>query len=64
MHAKHGRHFFGPHPEPLTNSSTYEWFIPDFRRAAAQMPKDLMILNCTPGSALDCFPMVALEDAL
>jgi hypothetical protein len=56
------RHFFGDHPKPLFNRNDYNAFIPPFKRAAktCQVP----IVNATPGSALDCFPMVELADAL
>jgi len=55
-------HFFGDHPEPLHNRSNYDAFLPEFRQAAKRCT--VPILNATPGSALDCFPMVTLEDAL
>jgi len=38
--------------------------VPFFRRAAALLPTDRQIINCTPGSALDCFPFMDLEEAL
>jgi hypothetical protein len=56
------RHFFGDHPKPLYNRSEYDSFIPPFRRAAKSC--NVPIVNATPGSALDCFPMVELADAL
>ena len=64
MHSRNGRHFFGDHPAPLVNALRYEGTVPEFRRAAESLPPGIEIINCTPGSALDCFPMVSLEDAL
>jgi hypothetical protein len=64
MHSRNGRHFFGNHPEPLSNYVRYEGLVPYFQRAAALLPPGIEIVNCTPGSALDCFPMATLEEAL
>lgn len=64
MHSKRGRHFFGDHPEPLSNWMRFETVVPFFRRAAAALSPEVAIVNATPGSALDCFPMMPLEGAL
>lgn len=64
MHSRAGRHFFGDHPAPLSNWMQFETLVPTFRRAAALLPSGIQIINCTPGSALDCFPMMDLEEAL
>lgn len=64
MQSNGKRHFFGDHPEGLSNAGDFRRFIPFFRRAAKLLPKDIEIVNCTPGSALTCFPMARLEDAL
>lgn len=53
-------HFFGDHPEGLRNNTDFRNFITAFRQAGAPVP----IVNATPGSALDCYPMIRLEDAL
>jgi len=53
-------HFFGDHPEGLRNNTDFRGFITAFRQAQAPVP----IVNATPGSALDCYPMVTLEEAL
>lgn len=55
-------HFFGDHPNGLCVSTHYENFIPQFRIAAKDCT--VPIVNATPGSALDCWPRVALDDAL
>ena len=57
-------HFFGDHPAPLHNRSDYNSFVKRFATAAKQLPADVKIVNATPGSALDCFPMQTLEAAL
>jgi hypothetical protein len=65
MQAVDGRkHFFGDHCAGLRNTSNYRNFIQAFERAAKALPAGLEILNATPGSALRCFPMVDLHDAL
>ena len=64
MHTRGPRHFFGDHPEPLSNYMKFETLVPFFSRAAKLLPPSIEIVNCTPGSALDCFPMMALEEAL
>jgi hypothetical protein len=58
------RHFFGDHPPGLTNEADFASFIPPFVRAAAALPAGVSIVNATPDSALTCFPMGALDDAL
>jgi hypothetical protein len=55
------RHFFGNHPAPLSNFATFETFIGNFRKSARTLPKHIKIINCTPGSALKCFPFGTIE---
>ena len=66
MRRVHGRsHFFGEHPEPLGVSSPYALFIEAFAAAAGWLrDRGVEVVNCTPGSALTCFPFKPLEDAL
>lgn len=59
----HGGHFFGPHAEPLSNT-TEKRFEVFKRQFAAYRPAGVEILNCTPGSSLNCYPMANLEDVL
>jgi len=59
-----GGHFFGAHPRGLRNSTSYRNFITAFERAARRMPDGVRIVNATPNSALRCFPMVDLDEAL
>lgn len=62
----HGSHFFGKHSLPLrqTRQHAMDGWVKNFERAARMMPKHLNIINATPNSALRCFPMMELEDAL
>jgi len=55
LHDRNGLHFFGPHlrnknPTP----SRFSIFLDQF--AAYPVPKNVEVLNCTPGSALIRFP--------
>lgn len=56
-------HFFGRHPMPLRNTdpSSFEVFK---KRFPALRGRGAEIINCTPGSALQCFPMMPLAEAL
>lgn len=58
------RHFFGDHPGRLQRGAKYERFLPAFAAAARRLPFGVSIVNCTPQSALKCFPQMRLEDAL
>lgn len=58
-----GSHFFGPHPAPLRNTTPDRFEI--FKRQfSGYRPKSIEILNCTPGSALTCYPSSTLEKEL
>jgi len=59
-------HFFGDHPAQLrrTADEGYRGFARHFERAARALPADVFIVNATPGSALKCFPILDLEEAL
>lgn len=58
----HGTHFFGPYANGLRNTKPHqraqhlkqygEW---------ARRNRRLEVLNCTPGSALECFKMASLD---
>jgi hypothetical protein len=54
-------HFFGSHPKPLTNNTSYAGFIRHFEAALPSLPKGVEIVNATKDSALKCFPFVSLE---
>jgi len=64
MHTEGKRHFFGDHPKGLQNSVDYRQFLPHFASAARALEPDVAIINATPGSALRCWPMMTLDDAL
>lgn len=59
------RHFFGEHPQGLRQTGPgYSIWPQKFARAAALLPAGIEIVNATPGSALTCFPMMKLEEAI
>jgi hypothetical protein len=59
-------HFFGNHPAPLPQigDRDYQAFAKRFERANKKLPSNISIVNATPGSALTCFPMMSLDEAL
>lgn len=59
----HGTHFFGTHPGPLRNTKPerFEQFKKQF---AAYKPRGVEIINCTPGSGLECYPKKDLNACL
>jgi hypothetical protein len=57
-------HFFGEHPKGLAAHTHYEQFIRHFADAAKRMPAGVKIVNATSSTALTCFSMRSLEDAL
>jgi hypothetical protein len=58
-----GTHFFGPHPEGLKNTKLHR-FEQFKRQFASYRPKGVEIINCTPGSALTCYPTATLDACL
>jgi hypothetical protein len=59
-------HFFGNHPPglPQIRDQDYQRFAIRFERAKKKLPAHINIVNATPGSALTCFPMMPLDEAL
>lgn len=58
-------HWHGEHPPGLERRNPYDKWIAHLERAAVDLRKlGVEVLNATPGSALTCFPMVSLPDAL
>ena len=53
-------HFFGSHPPGLRDNTQFQGFIKAFEQTKPTVP----IINATPGSALKCFPMMELSEAL
>lgn len=66
----HGTHFFGQHEAPLRSwdrqkqESIFARWIEGFRLASDLLPPHIRIINATPGSALTCFPIMTLDEAL
>jgi hypothetical protein len=59
------RHFFGDHPGALNKNSNYRLFIERFYTTLADLKSQRVeVLNCTPGSALDCFERRDLADVI
>ena len=52
----HGSHFFGPHPEPLKNTTPQRFatMLKDFKR---WNHAGVEVINMTPNSSLTCFTM-------
>jgi len=63
-----GTHWHGRHPEPQLRNTDPQLMLrwcDDMRLLEAELRKrGTMVLNCTPGSALKCFAVVSLEEAL
>lgn len=58
-----GQHFFGQHPKPLKSTTADRMKV--FRKQfAGYRPRGIEIINCTPGSALDCYRKDTLENCL
>lgn len=53
------RHWFGDHPGRLNKASNYSRWLKNF--ATVKTDK---VINCTPDSALECFPKMSLREAL
>lgn len=58
-----GGHWHGDHPAHLGNPGPAE-FTRWIERFDALNGRGAEIINCTPGSALECFPRQRLEDAI
>lgn len=56
-------HWFGEHPNRIR--SNYRAWLTNYQTIADQLPAlGLTVINATPGSALRCFPLQPLEQAL
>lgn len=54
-------HWFGRHPVPNAQS-IYHQMILEYRKLPVELAKrDVEVINCSPGSALDCFRMEDIE---
>lgn len=65
-----GGHFFGEHPQfrrrsrGVNSAKAFIRWRHRFEEAAQSLPPDRKIINATPDSAMTCFPMMSLEEAL
>lgn len=58
-----GPHFFGKHPD--NSGPTFQACVPGFSTLVEPLRAlGVTVINCTPRSALTCFPRAALRDAL
>ena len=65
MHAKKGEHWHGDHRWRPGYKSRYPLFIRSFSIGAPEFERrGIEVLNCTPGSALKCFPVATLVHGL
>lgn len=60
-----GGHWHPPHRTRNPTRSSFERWIRRFDGlGAALSARGISVINCTPGSAIKCFPFMALEEAL
>jgi hypothetical protein len=62
MHSP-GKHFFGEHKAPLRSSKQRHLDLHK-QQFMNYRPKGVEIINCTPGSALTCYPVMDLSEVL
>ena len=64
----HGTHYFGPHTKSANGKRLKNPSPESFRnwaeRFGALNHRGAEIVNCTPGSALECFPKMSLEEVM
>lgn len=59
------QHHFGEHPWRFNFRLPFDLFIERFTKSAPEFAKrGIKVINCTPGSALTCFPSMTIEEAL
>lgn len=59
------RHCHPDHPKPLVQNQTFdEWIHKGAKLARDLKTQGCTVLNCTPNSALTCFPMSTIEQEL
>ncbi len=59
------RHYFGDYPPNCNLSSNYNLWMPYYETAAQQVKeRGIRVINSTPNSALICFEMLPLTEAL
>jgi hypothetical protein len=56
-------HWFGQHPRGMTQIQPYQIWLDHFKRLAIDLwARNVRVINCSPDSALDCFPKQAIEE--
>jgi len=59
------KHFHGDHPAPCIQTQLFKQWIHRFESTARDLKKlGIVVLNCTPGSALPWFDRCSIEEAL
>lgn len=59
------KHWHANHPAPLVQTQMFREWIHKFMTLAADLKQaKCEVINCTPGSALQCFPMSTLDKEL
>lgn len=59
------KHWHADHPAPLVQKQTFGDWIHKFMTLASDLKANgCQVINCTPGSALQCFPMSTIEREL
>ena len=59
------KHYFGNHPPRLDKPSPYGTWRNRFARMAKDLREDgIEVVNCSPLTAIDCFPKVEMDDAI
>lgn len=56
-------HWHPDHPCPVGESMYYVTFHSYFKELARALPRGTVV-NCSPGSAMTCFPMSTIEEEL
>ena len=57
-------HFFGSHPDNSDQNSDFRTMVRAFNDAAPQLAAEgVRVINCTPQTALQCFPRMTLAQA-
>lgn len=60
-----GKHWHADHPSPLSNSLPHRNWRENFRVFAADLREaGVVVVNCSPGTALDAFPLGELTEEL
>lgn len=59
------KHFDGDHPAPLVQAMPFAEWLRRFDLAVPELRRHgVSVVNCTPGSALRCFPMSTIDKEL